>query len=38
MREIAVQTLSYKVSHRYEMYSVGNIGNNYVKSLVTDGN
>ena len=24
--------------HGYEMYSVGNIGNNYVKSLVTDGN
>lgn len=32
-----VQMSSYKISHRYERYSKGNIVNNIVTTLVTDG-
>ena len=32
-----VQNFSYKMSHRYEMHSVGEVINNYVISLETDG-
>ena len=32
-----VQNFSYKMSHRYEMHSVGKVINNYVISLETDG-
>lgn len=33
-----VQTSNYKISHRDIIYSIGNIANNIIITVVTDGN